>query len=68
MDVIVAALGELFTLHSLLFMIVGVFIGIIFGAIPGMSGNLGVTVFLPFTFAMDTVPALLLLCGIFLDE
>lgn len=65
MDVIVAALGELFTLHSLLFMIVGVFIGIIFGAIPGMSGNLGVTVFLPFTFAMDTVPALLLLCGIF---
>lgn len=59
------ALQNLFTLQSLLLMILGVFIGIIFGAIPGMSGNLGVTVFLPFTFTLPTVPALLLLCGIF---
>lgn len=35
MDVIVAALGELFTLHSLLFMIVGVFIGIILELFQG---------------------------------
>lgn len=65
MDVIIAALGELFAVESILFLIIGVFIGIIFGAIPGMSGNLGVTVFLPFTFTMGTVPALLMLCGIF---
>ena len=65
MEVILEALSHLMTLESLLFIILGVFIGIIFGAIPGMSGNLGVTVFLPFTFTMGTVPALLLLCGIF---
>ena len=65
MDVIISALSHLFTLESLLFVVIGVFIGIIFGAIPGMSANLGVTVFLPFTFTLGTVPALLMLCGIF---
>lgn len=65
MDVIVSALGHLFTVESLLFVVIGVFIGILFGAIPGMSANLGVTVFLPFTFTLGTVPALLMLCGIF---
>ena len=65
MDVFVSALGYLFTLENLLFVILGVFVGILFGAIPGMSANLGVTVFLPFTFTLGTVPALLFLCGIF---
>lgn len=65
MEVLAAALGHLFTLENLLFVNLGVFIGILFGAIPGMSANLGVTVFLPFTFTLGTVPALLLLCGIF---
>lgn len=65
MDVIISALSHLFTLESLLFVVISVFIGIIFGAIPGMSANLGVTVFLPFTFTLGTVPALLMLCGIF---
>lgn len=65
MDVIVSALGNLFNLESLVFIVLGVFIGILFGAIPGMSANLGVTVFLPFTFTLGTVPALLMLCGIF---
>ena len=65
MEVIVSALGNLFNLESLVFIVLGVFIGILFGAIPGMSANLGVTVFLPFTFTLGTVPALLMLCGIF---
>ena len=65
MEVIISALGQLFTVENFLFVNLGIFIGIIFGAIPGMSGNLGITVFLPFTFTMGTVPALLLLCGIF---
>lgn len=65
MDVVMSALGHLVNVQSLIFIILGVFIGILFGAIPGMSANLGVTVFLPFTFVLGTVPALLLLCGIF---
>ena len=65
MDIFASALRYLFTFENLLFVILGVFVGILFGAIPGMSANLGVTVFLPFTFTLGTVPALLFLCGIF---
>lgn len=65
MDVLVSAMGHLLTLENFILINVGVFVGIIFGAIPGMSGNLGITVFLPFTFQMGAVPALLMLCGIF---
>ena len=65
MDVIISSLSQVFTLQNFLIINIGIFIGIIFGAIPGLSGTLGVTVFIPFTFKMDTIPALLLLCGIF---
>ena len=65
MDVLVSAMGQLLTLQNFILINVGVFVGIIFGAIPGMSGNLGITVFHPFTFQMGAVPALLMLCGIF---
>lgn len=58
-QVILQALGNLFTVQNLIFANIGIFIGIIFGAIPGMNGNLAITVLLPFTFQMDTVPALL---------
>ena len=64
-QVISEALMNLFTVQNLIFVNVGIFIGIIFGAIPGMSGNLAITVLLPFTFQMDTVPALLMLTAIF---
>lgn len=65
MELIISSLSQLLTLENFIFINIGTFIGIIFGAIPGMSGNLGITVFLPFTFSMGTVPALLMLCGIF---
>lgn len=65
MEVIISALEQLFTLENFIFINIGLFIGIIFGAIPGLSGTLGVTVFIPFTFTIGTVPALLMLCGIF---
>ena len=48
-QVILQALGNLFTVQNLIFANIGIFIGIIFGAIPGMNGNLAITVLLPFT-------------------
>ena len=64
-DVILQALGNLLTFENLIFANIGIFIGIIFGAIPGMNGNLAITVLLPFTFSLPTVPALLMLTAIF---
>ena len=45
-QVILQALGNLFTVQNLIFANIGIFIGIIFGAIPGMNGNLAITVLL----------------------
>ncbi len=58
-------LASVFTIENFLFINLGIFIGIIFGAIPGMNGNLAITVFLPFTFQIGSVPALLMLTAIY---
>ena len=44
-QVISEALMNLLSVQNLIFVNVGIFIGIIFGAIPGMNGNLAITVF-----------------------
>lgn len=36
----------------------GVFVGIIFGSIPGLTATLGVTLFIPFTYTMQPVQGL----------
>lgn len=64
-ETILAALGQLLNISNFLFMNLGICIGIIFGAIPGLNGNLAITVLLPFTFKLGTIPALLMLTGIF---
>jgi len=44
---------------------IGVAVGIIFGAIPGMTATMAVAVFLPMTYALELVPALYLLLGLY---
>jgi len=43
----------------------GLLLGIIVGAIPGMTAPMGTALVLPFTFFMQPVPALLLLLGVY---
>lgn len=50
----------------LILCVVGGIIGIILGAIPGLSGGLGMMLILPMTFAMDQVTAIALLCSLYL--
>ena len=45
--------------------LLGTAIGIIFGAIPGMTATMAVAVFLPMTYAFKLVPALYLLLGLY---
>ena len=47
------------------FLMLGVFIGIWLGAIPGLGGIIGLVLLLPFTFGMDPVPAFALLLGMY---
>ena len=56
-------LKEIFTVTNLLMMNLGMAAGIIIGALPGLSALLAVTVVLPFTFGMESLPGMYLLLG-----
>ena len=43
----------------------GVMIGLYFGAVPGLSGLVGMAILLPFTFGMEPVSAFAFLLGMF---
>ena len=47
------------------YLFAGVLVGLFFGAVPGLSGLVGLAILMPFTFAMEPVPALALLLGMF---
>ncbi len=53
-----------FPVMALIF--VGVFMGIVIGAIPGLSVTMGVALFLPLTFGMEPIAGLALLCGLYI--
>ena len=50
--------------QSVLAMCVGTIIGIVLSALPGLSATMCVALAIPFTYGMDTLPALGLLAGI----
>jgi putative tricarboxylic transport membrane protein len=57
--------STVFTVHALLVITLGALIGIIGGAMPGMSSASAVALALPFTFAMDTTLSIILLAAIY---
>ena len=62
---IVPASGLLFTLENILWINIGVFIGSVFAAIPGLSVILCVILFLPVTYSMTAIPGMMFLLGIY---
>ena len=52
MEYVGPAMGLLFTLENIIWINLGVFIGAIFSAIPGLTVILCVTLFLPVTYTM----------------
>ena len=51
---------------SILLLIVGVAVGIVFGSIPGLSAAMAVALFLPVTFAMQAHEAFTLLVALYI--
>jgi TctA family transporter len=47
------------------YLMLGVFLGMWIGAVPGLGGAVGLALMLPFTFGMDAVPAFALLLGMY---
>ena len=62
---VIPATGLLFTLENILWINIGVFIGSVFAAIPGLSVILCVILFLPVTYSMTAIPGMMFLLGIY---
>ena len=59
-----AAASETFTPLVLIYIVVGVMIGYVVGALPGLNRTTAIAVSLPFTFVMSPAAALSFLIGI----
>ncbi len=56
----------LMTPLNITLMVVGVIVGILFGAIPGLSSTMAIALFLPVTFALDVTSAFALLIALYI--
>ena len=65
MENLIEAFGIFFTFQNFLVIFIGVIVGTVFGAIPGMTTPMGVALALPFTFTMAPVTGILLLLGVY---
>lgn len=54
-------LMNLFTVANLLAIVIGTFVGMLIGAMPGLGTMIAIILLLPATYAMDPLPAILLL-------
>ena len=65
LEFIVPALQNLLNIENLIWINLGVFIGSVFAAIPGLSVILCIILFLPFTYQMTAIPGMMFLLGIY---
>ena len=65
LEALVAGLTSVFEIRVLAFLALGIFIGIWFGAVPGLGGIIGMLLLLPFTFEMEPLAAIALLLGLY---
>lgn len=59
-------MGQALTPHCIFLIMGGVTMGIIFGAVPGLTAAMGLILCLPLTFTMDPLNGVSLLCGLFI--
>lgn len=63
-----SAIGILSSPYCIFMMLIGGLIGLILGAIPGLSGAMAITIILPLTFAMDSNVAIAMLISIWVGS
>lgn len=59
------SLSAVITFSNILICAFGVIVGIVIGALPGLTPTMGVALLLPVTFSMEPVPSFALLLGIY---
>lgn len=65
MDIIWNAVSQVFQPYMILIILLGNFIGVVVGALPGITGSMAIAILLPLTFSMSAAEGLMLLLGIY---
>jgi len=60
---LLSAFAELMQIQHMLYLLGGVFLGILVGILPGLGGIVGFSILLPFLYGMDQTSALAMLIG-----
>jgi putative tricarboxylic transport membrane protein len=63
LDAVLAATKAVFSLYNLWLLALGVIIGQVVAAIPGLTGTMAIAIMLPVTFKLGPIPSLCLLIG-----
>lgn len=63
-DTLLSALAALMTFEHLLYMLIGVSVGLMIGVIPGLGGIAGLSLLMPFLYGMEETTALAMLIGL----
>jgi putative tricarboxylic transport membrane protein len=61
---IIAGMGMVFQWDNMLSALVGVTVGMIMGSIPGLTENMAMCLFIPFTLYLKPIPAIAMLMGL----
>ena len=65
MDALVPAISSAFRVDTMVATAAGSIVGLLFGAIPGLTFSTALALMVPLTFGIDTVPAIALLLGVY---
>ena len=65
-QLIAGGFGTVLTPTGIFLMFIGVAVGIVFGALPGLSATMAIALFLPVTYAMTSSNAMTLLMALFI--
>ena len=65
MEIIVNSILMVVQPENMLWLLIGTFIGVVFGAMPGINGVMAAVLFVPFTYHLGPIPSILVLIGIY---
>jgi putative tricarboxylic transport membrane protein len=65
MNEILSAASIVFSFNALLMIFVGTLAGVIIGALPGLTVNMGIALLMPLTFSFQGVTGILMLIGVY---
>lgn len=61
---ILSGFSLVFHIENFFYSFIGVALGMVVGAIPGLTGNMAIVILIPFTFYLNPIPAIAMLMGV----